>query len=101
VAILVTGLLSRMIMVRKGSSEVTADIRAERGGMQRREWADHGRGAAITVSDLIKRYGDIKAVRGIGFEVAAGETFGFLGPNGAGKSTTISILCTPIRAGRR
>ena len=43
---------------------------------------------------LEKRYGDIKAVDGIDFTVAPGETFGFLGPNGAGKSTTISILCT-------
>ena len=50
--------------------------------------------AAVSVSGLRKRYGDIEAVRGIDFEVAAGETFGFLGPNGAGKSTTIKILCT-------
>ncbi len=49
---------------------------------------------AILVNDLIKRYGEVEAVRGIGFEVAPGETFGFLGPNGAGKSTTIKILCT-------
>jgi ABC-2 type transport system ATP-binding protein len=49
---------------------------------------------AIRVSGLTKRYGGIEAVRGIDFEVAAGETFGFLGPNGAGKSTTIKILCT-------
>jgi ABC-2 type transport system ATP-binding protein len=49
---------------------------------------------AIEVTDLTKRYGDIEAVRGIDFEVATGETFGFLGPNGAGKSTTIKILCT-------
>ena len=49
---------------------------------------------AISVSELTKRYGEIDAVRGIDFEVAAGETFGFLGPNGAGKSTTIKILCT-------
>jgi ABC-2 type transport system ATP-binding protein len=49
---------------------------------------------AITVTDLTKNYGDIEAVRGIGFEVPVGETFGFLGPNGAGKSTTIKILCT-------
>jgi ABC-2 type transport system ATP-binding protein len=46
------------------------------------------------VSGLTKKYGDIEAVRGIDFEVARGETFGFLGPNGAGKSTTIKILCT-------
>jgi len=49
---------------------------------------------AIFVSELAKRYGEIEAVRGIGFQVASGETFGFLGPNGAGKSTTIKILCT-------
>jgi len=49
---------------------------------------------AVSVSALTKRYGEIEAVRGIDFEVAAGETFGFLGPNGAGKSTTIKILCT-------
>lgn len=49
---------------------------------------------AVAVHGLEKRYGDIEAVRGIDFEVAAGETFGFLGPNGAGKSTTINMLCT-------
>jgi ABC-2 type transport system ATP-binding protein len=49
---------------------------------------------AVEVSELTKRYGDIEAVRGIDFDVAPGETFGFLGPNGAGKSTTIKILCT-------
>jgi ABC-2 type transport system ATP-binding protein len=49
---------------------------------------------AISVSELTKSYGEIEAVRGIDFEVAAGETFGFLGPTGAGKSTTINILCT-------
>ncbi len=48
----------------------------------------------ISVSGLTKEYGDVKAVRGIDFSVARGETFGFLGPNGAGKTTTIKILCT-------
>ena len=48
--------------------------------------------AAISVSGLRKAYGDYVAVRGIEFEVAAGEVFGFLGPNGAGKTTTIEIL---------
>src|SRR5271157_1411102 len=50
--------------------------------------------AVISVAGLTKRYGEIEAVRGIDFEVTAGETFGFLGPNGAGKTTTIKILCT-------
>ncbi len=46
----------------------------------------------VQVEDLRKHYGDIKAVDGISFEVAAGEVFGMLGPNGAGKSTTVEIL---------
>ena len=50
--------------------------------------------AAVRVSGLTKTYGDVEAVRGIDFEVAEGEVFGFLGPNGAGKTTTIKILCT-------
>ena len=53
--------------------------------------------SAITVDGLVKRYGDFEAVKGISFDVAQGETFGFLGPNGAGKSTTISMLCTLIK----
>jgi ABC-2 type transport system ATP-binding protein len=61
----------------------------------------NGRGGGepvITVSGLTKRYGEVEAVRGIDFEVARGETFGFLGPNGAGKTTTIKILCTLANA---
>ncbi len=48
--------------------------------------------AAISVHGLRKSYGGTEVVRGIDFEVAAGEVFGFLGPNGAGKTTTIEIL---------
>ena len=54
--------------------------------------------AVISVSGLTKEYGEVQAVRGIDFEVARGETFGFLGPNGAGKTTTIKILCTLANA---
>jgi ABC-2 type transport system ATP-binding protein len=52
---------------------------------------------AVSVNGLLKRFGEIEAVRGIDFEVGAGEIFGFLGPNGAGKSTTINMLCTLMR----
>jgi ABC-2 type transport system ATP-binding protein len=48
--------------------------------------------AAVRVSGLVKRYGLHEAVKGIDFEIGAGEVFGLLGPNGAGKTTTIEIL---------
>jgi ABC-2 type transport system ATP-binding protein len=53
--------------------------------------------AAIEVSALRKSFGNVEAVRGVDFDVAAGEVFGFLGPNGAGKTTTINMLCTLMR----
>ena len=53
--------------------------------------------AAIEVHGLVKRFGEIEAVRGVDFEVASGEVFGFLGPNGAGKTTTINMLCTLVK----
>ena len=46
----------------------------------------------IQVEALHKSYGDFPAVKGIDFEVHAGEVFGLLGPNGAGKTTTVEIL---------
>jgi ABC-2 type transport system ATP-binding protein len=53
--------------------------------------------AAIEVEELAKSFGELEAVRGVSFEVARGEVFGFLGPNGAGKTTTINMLCTLAR----
>jgi len=47
---------------------------------------------AVSVEGLAKSYGGLQAVRGISFEIAAGEVFGVLGPNGAGKTTTVEIL---------
>ena len=47
---------------------------------------------AVAVEALEKSYGEVRAVRGISFEIAAGEVFGLLGPNGAGKTTTVEIL---------
>jgi ABC-2 type transport system ATP-binding protein len=67
------------------SNAVSSGSRTESGGRS---------APAIEVRSLVKRYGELEAVRGVDFEVATGEVFGFLGPNGAGKSTTINMLCT-------
>ena len=48
----------------------------------------------ISVKNLVKKYGDFEAVKGISFNVMEGEIFGLLGPNGAGKSTTLEIIET-------
>jgi len=48
----------------------------------------------IVVKDLVKKYEDFTAVKGISFEVKEGEIFGLLGPNGAGKTTTLEIIET-------
>ncbi|HEX5512532.1 MAG TPA: ABC transporter ATP-binding protein [Actinomycetales bacterium] len=48
--------------------------------------------AAITVEDLHKTYGAVRAVQGLSFTVDSGEVFALLGPNGAGKTTTVEIL---------
>src|ERR1700729_2101269 len=50
--------------------------------------------AIIQVKDLVKKYDDFTAVKGISFEVMEGEIFGLLGPNGAGKTTTLEIIET-------
>lgn len=55
----------------------------------------------IEVRDLVKVYGDVRAVDGVSFEVRRGEFFGMLGPNGAGKSTTMRMIyqVTPPTSG--
>ena len=58
--------------------------------------------AAIRVENIVKKYGDFEAVKGVNFEVAEGEIFGLLGPNGAGKSTLIRMMTTliPVTSGK-
>ncbi|HWB61845.1 MAG TPA: ABC transporter ATP-binding protein [Chthoniobacteraceae bacterium] len=46
----------------------------------------------IILRDLVKRYGNVEAVRGVSLEVAEGEIFGLLGPNGAGKTSTLECI---------
>jgi len=46
----------------------------------------------LEVDNLVKKFGEHTAVKGVSFEVEEGEVFGLLGPNGAGKTTTISML---------
>ena len=67
----------------------------------------NGKGAgssqpAIAVENIVKRYGNFEAVKGVSFSVADGEIFGLLGPNGAGKSTLIRMMTTliPVTSGK-
>ena len=58
----------------------------------------------LEVDNLVKKYGDFEAVKGISFSVEEGEVFGLLGPNGAGKTQTISMstcLFPPTRGSIR
>jgi ABC-2 type transport system ATP-binding protein len=48
---------------------------------------------AVSLKDIVKRFGDFTAVDHVSLEIPTGEIFGFLGPNGAGKSTTIRMMC--------
>src|SRR5512138_2706161 len=49
---------------------------------------------AIHAQDLVRRFGEVEAVRGVSLDVEEGEIYSFLGPNGAGKSTIVRILTT-------
>jgi ABC-2 type transport system ATP-binding protein len=46
----------------------------------------------VEVRDVVKRYKDVEAVRGVSLQVRRGEIFGLLGPNGAGKTTLVEII---------
>jgi ABC-2 type transport system ATP-binding protein len=50
--------------------------------------------AAVTVTNLVKKYGSFEAVKGISFSIDEGEIFGLIGPNGAGKTTILRIIST-------
>ncbi len=52
----------------------------------------------LVVDSLVRTFGDLKAVDGVSFRIAPGETYGLLGPNGAGKTTTISMVAGLIAA---
>src|ERR687885_677344 len=67
----------------------TADQISEAAGAQAARFAAV---TAVSVRDLRKSYGPVEALRGVSFEIRAGEVFGLLGPNGAGKTTTVEIL---------
>lgn len=52
---------------------------------------------AIEVKDLIKDYGNFRAIKGISFQTGKGEIFGLIGPNGAGKTTVLRIISTLLQ----
>ena len=85
--------IARMRALRGAPMELAAEPAAGGRG--------HQVGNVIAVKDLVRRFGNFEAVRGISFSVNAGEVFGLLGANGAGKTTTFRMLCglLPISGG--
>jgi lipooligosaccharide transport system ATP-binding protein len=69
-------------------------VAVNRGGLrpQRLPDARETQDPLIQARELVKRFGDFEAVRGIDVDVRRGEAFGFLGPNGAGKSSTMRMI---------
>ncbi|MFI5957081.1 ATP-binding cassette domain-containing protein [Cryptosporangium sp. NPDC051539] len=53
---------------------------------------------AIELDGIVKKFGPVRALDGLGLTVRTGEVHGFLGPNGAGKTTTIRVLLGLLRA---
>jgi len=54
-------------------------------------------GVAISIQQVVKDFGSLRALDGVSLEIAEGEFFGLLGPNGAGKTTLISCLAGLVR----
>lgn len=54
--------------------------------------------AVLSIQNLAKAYGPVKALKGVSFEVPAGSVFGILGPNGSGKTTLLSIILDVLRS---
>jgi len=52
---------------------------------------------AVEVRELVKDYGNFRALNGISFEVNEGEIFGLIGPNGAGKTTALRVVATLLQ----
>jgi len=52
---------------------------------------------AVEVKELVKDYGNFRAIKGISFEVNEGEVFGLIGPNGAGKTTALRVIATLLQ----
>ncbi|MCL6465678.1 MAG: ABC transporter ATP-binding protein [candidate division WOR-3 bacterium] len=52
---------------------------------------------AVVVQNLVRDYGALRAVDGIGFEIKPGEVFGLIGPNGSGKTTTLRVIATLLK----
>ncbi len=84
-----------MYLILAGEDQAPGDSRSEPDTLDRMSAV--ATQPAIVVDKLVKTYGQVEAVRGVEFEVAPGEVFGFLGPNGAGKTTTINMLCTLVK----
>jgi len=51
---------------------------------------------AVDAEALVKQFGNVRALDGLGFTVNSGEIYGLIGPNGAGKTTTLRMICTLI-----
>src|SRR5215213_7025713 len=54
--------------------------------------------AVLSLSNITKSYGSVRALRGVSFTVPEGSVFGILGPNGSGKTTLLSIILDVLKA---